>query len=69
MKDAVLAILAAVAAIAWELIVANNPDFPLAQTDFVNFVTYLFAGIAGWQALKVKMKFTTGKTYKQLIGK
>jgi len=50
-KAIVKMLLAVLLPVAYSLILANNPDFPLAETKFVEVILYLVGGIiGGWQA-------------------
>ncbi|HEY4756403.1 MAG TPA: hypothetical protein VIH28_10135 [Ignavibacteriaceae bacterium] len=53
--------------VAYSMIFANNPDFPLAEFEFVELALYLIGGIlGGWTIQNHRVQVRTGKTIKQL---
>ena len=66
-KEIVVLVLSTLLPVVYSLIQANNPDFPLTQSQFVELILYILGGIidtAVFQNFRVKAR--TGKSIKQL---
>ncbi|MDH3267338.1 MAG: hypothetical protein OEM46_00645 [Ignavibacteria bacterium] len=47
---------------------SHNPGFPLVETDFVALVIWIVgSAFGGWEALKIRMKLKTGKSYEAFL--
>jgi len=69
-KDILKAVLGVLLPIAFGLIIARNPDFPLNEDQFVSTILYIIGGaFGGWAVLKYKVQSVTGKTLAQVLRK